>query len=167
MAKVKKKKNIELGGWLVALGCFVRIIQLLGAFFGAGFVSNRWLYVAMLCCMCGGFAVLAYEKRGKASLTAVISAAVCLLATVMGNMSDGGDALRIFAALFLVLTFAISGIHCVIAANGKTVKAVGGAVLVALSIVCGAFAFGVSASPVVTLLVLLAAYVLMGIMVIL
>lgn len=167
MAKVKKKKNIELGGWIVAFGCLVRIIQLAGAFFGAGFVSNRWLYVTMLCCLCGGFSVLAYEKKGKASLTAVVCAAVCLLATVMGNMSDGGDALRVFAAIFLVLTFAVSGIHCVIAANGKTIKAVGGVALVALSIVCGIFAFGVSAAPVVTLLVLLAAYILMGTMVIL
>ncbi len=167
MAKVKKKKNIELGGYLVAFGCFLRIVQLMGTFFGAGFVSNRWLYVAMLCCMCGGFSVLAYEKKGRSSLTAVICAAVCLLATVMGNMSDGGDALRVFAAIFLVLTFAVCGVHCIFAANGKTIKALGGVVLVAISIACGAFAFGVSVPPVVTLLVLLAAYVLMGIMVVL
>lgn len=167
MAKVKKKKSIELGGYLVAFGCFLRIVQLIGAFFGAGFVSNRWLYVAMLCCMCGGFSIVAYEKRGKSSLTAVVCAAVCLLATVMGNMSDGGDALRVFAAIFLILTFAVCGAHCVFAANGKTIKAVGGVALVALSIACGAFAFGVSVSPVVTLLLLLVAYVIMGIMVVL
>lgn len=167
MAKVKKKKNIELGGALVAFGCFVRIIQLVGAFFGAGFVSNRWLYITMLCCMCGGFALLGYEKRGKASLTAVISSAVCLLSTVMGNMSDGGDALRIFSAIFFVLTFAVAGVHCIIAANGKTVKAVGGAALIIMSIVCGLFAIGVSVSPVVTLIALILAYIILGAAVIL
>ncbi len=166
MAKVKRKKNIELGGWVVAVGCFLRSIQLIGAFFGAGFVSNRWLYVAMLCCMCGGFSVLAYEKKGKASLAAVVCAAVCLLATVMGNMSDGGDALRIFSALFLVLTFAVAGVYCVITSGGKNLKAVGGVALVALSIACGVFAFGASVAPVVTLLVLILAYALMGVLVV-
>ena len=166
MARVKKKKNIELGGWIAAFGCLVRAVQLVGAFFGAGFVSNRWLYITMLCCMCGGFALLGYEKRGKASLTAVVCAAVCLLSTVMGNMSNGGDALRIFSAVFLVLSFAVAGVQCVIAANGRTLKAVGGAALVVLSVACGVFAFGVSVPPVATLVVLLAAYILMGAMVI-
>ncbi len=167
MAKVKKKKNTEFGGVLVAFGCLVRAVQLVGAFFGAGFVSNRWLYITMLCCMCGGFAILSYEKKGKASLTAIISAAVCLLSTVMGNMSDGSDALRVFAAIFFVLTFAVAGVHCIIAANGKTVKAVCGAALVIMSVVCGVFALGVSASPVVTLLALILAYVILGAAVIL
>ncbi len=167
MAKVKKKKNIELGGWFVAFGCLIRTIQIIGAFFGAGFISNRWLYIAMLCGMCGGFALLGYEKRGKASLTAIISAAVCLLSTVMGNMSDGGDALRVFSAIFLVLSFAVSGVHCVIAANGRTVKAISGAGLVIIAALLGAFAFGVSVAPVVMLLILIVAYALMGVAVIL
>jgi len=162
MAKVKKRKNTELGGALVAFGCLIRTVQLVGAFFGAGFVSNRWIYITMLCCMCGGFALLGYEKRGKASLTAIISAAVCLLSTVMGNMSDGGDALRVFAAIFFVLTFAVAGVHCIIAANGKTIKAVCGAALVIMSIVCGIFALGVSVAPAVTLVALILAYILLG-----
>ncbi len=166
MAKVKKKKNVELGPWLVAFGCFVRVIQLIGAYFGAAFVSNRVIYLTMLCCMCGGFALLGYEKRGKASLTAVVCAAVCLLSTVMGNMSDGGDALRVFSAIFLVLSFAVAGVYCVIAANGQPMKAVSGAGLVAFAIALAAFAFGVAVAPVVMLLVLVAAYALMGVAVV-
>ncbi len=162
MAKVKKKTNIEFGPWLVAFGCFVRVVQLIGAFFGAGFVSNRVIYLTMLCCMCGGFALLSYEKRGKASLMAIITAAVCLLSTVMGNMSDGGDALRVFSAIFLVLSFAAAGIYSVIAANGQTLKAISGAGLVLFAVALGVFAFGVSVAPVVMLLVLVFAYALMG-----
>ncbi len=166
MAK-KRKKDISFGGWLAAVGCFVRTVQLIGSFFGAGFVSNRWLYMSMLCLLCGGFAVMAYEKKGKASLAAVAAAAACLLSTVMSNMSDGGDALRVASAIFLVLTFALAGLVSVFASDGKSIKIVGGIALVILALFCGAFAFFVTAAPWVTLLTLIAAYVIMGAMMIL
>lgn len=162
----KKKKDIYFGGWLVAAGCFIRIIQLFGAFFGAGFVSNRWLYATMLCLLCGGFAIISYEKKGRASLFAIVTAAFSLLSTVMSNMSSGADGLRIASAIFLVLTFACAGLVSMFSAGKSNIKLLGGAALLLLAIACGAFAFGISVAPIVILLVLLMAYVLMGAMMI-
>lgn len=163
----KRKKDIYFGGWLVASGCFVRVIQLIGAFFGAGFVSNRWLYVTMLCLLCGGFAIISYEKKGNASLSAVAAAATSLLSTVMGNMSDGSDGLRIASAIFLVLTFALAGLVSMFTSKNNSIKILGGLALIILTLFCGAFAFGIlSVHPVVTLLILILAYAIMGAMMI-
>ena len=158
----KKKRELCLGAFLVAGGCLVRSIQLVGAYFGAGFVSLRWLYVTMLCLLCGGFAVLAYEKKGKASFFAIASSAVSLLSTVMGNMSSGDDLLRILSAVFLVATFALVGLYCVFASEDDTLKKVCGVTVILLAVACGIFAAGLTVSPVITLIVLLAAYVLTG-----
>ncbi len=162
MAK-KTKKEVSFGGYIVCAGCLIRIVQLLGAFFGAGFVSNRWLYVSMLCLLCGGFALISYEKKGKASLTAIITSAACLLSTVMGNMSDGGDALRVASAIFLVLSFAAAGFNGFFASNGKAANVLCGIALIVLAIFCGVFAFAVAVAPWITLLVLCTAYILMGV----
>lgn len=160
MARSKKKsRELCFGAVLTALGCALRIIQLTGAYFGAGFVSHKALYIAMLCLLCGGFAVLAYEKKGKASLLAMVASAASLLSTVMGNMSSGNDALRIFSAAFLVATFAAAGLHAVAASNGKKLKSALGFATVALAILCGAMAAGLSLAPVATLAILIAAYV--------
>lgn len=162
MAK-QKKKTVSLGGVLTLLGCIIRAAQLTGAYFGAEFVTERGLYISMLCLLCGGFAILAYEKKGRASFCAVAASAVCLLSTVMGNMSDGGDFLRILSAVFLVATFALAGLHCIFASDGNKLKLTGGVAVFLLAVLCGLFAFGVSISPAVTLVTLLAAYLLTGV----
>ncbi len=163
----RKKKELCFGGILVAAGCFIRTVQLICAFFGTSALSARWLYITMLCLLCGGFAVMAYEKKGKASFCAISAAAVSLLSTVMGNMSDGDDLLRILSALFLVLTFAFAGMCVIFSSRGNNRNILLGCTLVILALLCGVFAFGVGVSPVVTLLVLIAAYVVMGITVVL
>lgn len=107
----KNKKDINLGGYAVALGCLLRIVQLCSAYFGWGISSARPLYIAMLCLLSGGFAVLAYEKKGVSSLLSVAAAACSLLTTVMGNMSSGDDALRIASAVLLYAMFALSAAY--------------------------------------------------------
>ena len=151
-----------MGAIFAAAGCILRSVQLVGAYFGAGFVSHRVIYIAMLCLLCGGFAVLAYEKKGKASFWAIIASAVSLLSTVMGNMSSGNDALRVLSAVFLVATFLAAGLHCFAASNGNMLKISLGAVTVFLAVVCGVFAAGVIVNPVVILAVLVAAYITTG-----
>lgn len=161
---IRRKKEIGLGGFLVLGGCVVRLVRLVGARMGAvDLASARWLYIAMLCLLCGGFALLAYEKKGRASFCALAASVTSLLSTVMGNMSEGDDFLRILSAVFLVLTFAFAGLHAVFAADGNSLKTMCGVAVCLLGAVCALFAFGVNAAPMVTLLVLAAAYLLAGI----
>ena len=59
---MKTRKNYSLGSLCVAAGCALRVLQLVTAYMGLGLSSNRIVYMAMLCLLVGGFAVLIYEK---------------------------------------------------------------------------------------------------------
>ncbi len=115
---MKTRKNYSLGSLCVAAGCALRVLQLVTAYMGLGLSSNRIVYMAMLCLLVGGFAVLIYEKRGKASLFAVCAAVASLMTTVMGNMSDGADSLRVISAVLLYGMFVFAALVILMKRSG-------------------------------------------------
>ena len=115
---MKTRKTYSLGSLCVGLGCALRIFQILSVYVLPSLYGNRIVYMAMLCLLVGGFAVLIYEKRGKASLFAVGATVSALMTTVMGNMSDGGDALRVISALFLYAMFIFAALLMIMKRSG-------------------------------------------------
>jgi hypothetical protein len=97
--------------------------------------GNRIIYMAMLCLLVGGFAVLIYEKKGRASLFAVGATVSALMTTVMGNMSDGGDSLRVLSALFLYAMFVFAALLMLMKRSGWAKIAGGLTILLAAGLV--------------------------------
>lgn len=161
--KYNKRKQIRIGGTLAAVGCFIRSLQLVLSALSADAANAKWLYVSMLCLLCGGFALTSYEKRGKTSFFAICAAASGLLTSTMGNMSDGSDGLRIASALFLFATF-FFGAMTVISSNVKTAfHKIGAVIVVILAVICEIAAFGAPVPMAFTIICLILAYITMGI----
>ena len=156
---MKTKKTYSLGSVSVAVGCALRVFQLIAAYFAPGLSSNRILYIAMLCFLSGGFAVLIYEKKGKASLYAVGAAVASLMTTVMGNMSDGADALRVVSAVLLYGMFIFAALVMFTKSSGYA--RLSGAALILLSL--GLIACTLLPVPGVAVMIMLClSYALMG-----
>lgn len=115
---MKTRKTYSLGSLCVGAGCVARIFQILSVYIVPSVYGNKILYMAMLCLLVGGFAVLIYEKRGKASLFAVGATVSALMTTVMGNMSDGADSLRVISALFLYGLFIFAALIMLVKRSG-------------------------------------------------
>ena len=156
----KKKITVNLGALSVALGCAARLVQLASAHFGLGLSSNRPLYVAMLCLLCGGFAVMAYEKKGRASLWAALASVCSLMTTVMGNLSNGADALRVISALLLVGMFIFAAL--IMTASKKGTAKITGIALIAVTLALAACMF-FPLPGFLSVILPIAAYVLMGV----
>ncbi len=156
-----KKKTIKFtfGALSVALGCAARLIQLAGSHLSLGLSSVRPLYVAMLCLLCGGFAVMAYEKKGRASLWAALASVCSLMTTVMGNLSNGADALRVISALLLVGMFIFAAL--IMTASKKSASKVTGIALIAVTLALAACMFFPMPSF-LSMILPYAAYILMG-----
>ena len=134
---MKTRKTYSLGSVCVGLGCLLRIFQILSVYIMPSLYGNRIVYMAMLCLLVGGFAVMIYEKKGRASLFAVGATVSSLMTTVMGNLSDGGDSLRIFSAIFLYAMFVFAALIMLMKRSGIA-KLMGGVVilLTAALVVC-------------------------------
>ncbi len=157
---MKTKKTYSLGSLCAAVGCGARIFQLVGAYFDPELASGRMLYMGMLCLLVGGFAVMIYEKRGKASLLALGATVSALMTTVMGNMSDGGDALRVLSAIFLCAMFIFAALLMLMKRSGWA-KLSGWAVMLMTAALAVSTFCPVPGTAVAVLLV--AAYALVGV----
>ncbi len=157
---MKTRKTYSAGSIFAAIGCGARIIQLAGAYFVPGLASNRILYMGMLCFLVGGFAVMIYEKRGRASLFALGATVSALMTTVMGNMSDGGDALRVLSAIFLCAMFVFAALIMLAKRSGRA-KTAGGAVMLITAVLAVCTFCPVPGTAVAVLLI--SAYALVGV----
>ncbi|MBQ8474818.1 MAG: hypothetical protein IJ499_04065 [Clostridia bacterium] len=158
-----KRKTICFGGTLAAIGCFIRALQLLLSYFGNGFASAKWLYITMLCLLCGGFAMMCYERKGKTSAFAIFAAVSGLMTSTMGNMSDGNDGLRIASAIFLLLTFVFGSLSVYTSSKNNNLRRIGAVATIVFALICEVAAFGVPVPPTITAVALLLAYITMGI----
>ena len=132
---MKTRKTYSLGSLCVGVGCAMRIFQILCVYVLPSLYGNRIIYMAMLCLLVGGFAVLIYEKKGRASLFAVGATVSALMTTVMGNMSDGGDSLRVLSALFLYAMFVFAALLMLMKRSGWAKIAGGLTLLLAAGLV--------------------------------
>lgn len=145
----RKHSYISAGGALTAAGALLRIFQLILGAADAEFVYSKLFCTAMLCLMTGGLAVVAYERRGVASFCAAAAAAACLFSFVLGNMSQGGDAMGTASAVLLAAMLLMSSAVMLLSKekSAPRARAAAGATLAALTLVTVLLRAGVFSLP--------------------
>ena len=156
-----KKSPFTMGRVLISIGTILRIFQIIGTYLHWEFASKAILSACMLCFFVGGLCVFAYERRGYATLWALLCALCSLISTFMLSITELSAFVNFLSIALYFFTFASFG--GLVFSLGKPLQKIVGILIILLGSVLILPVAGIVLSKELLLILLIGTWALMGI----